>query len=379
MMRRLLAIISVPALALLPVAAEAGEWANLSSDKKAGKMVAPASVQQGQPAPDDRPKLYTSKKWGFAIPVPPGAEVVEREGTNQISMRSRKGYVINLQVGPKRAQIPLARMSSLLEAQYLGDGKPWSARGAENPAKVAGLAAYDVMYSGAGTQARVLVARGPVNDYVFIFIAPERVYRKLVAEFDWAIKNFQPNPQDVIQRHTAVQQVSPANPAAAQANNQRFAEPGYGYAINYPASWQLSKPAAMAAMFSGREGSSDYAAIIGVQNIAPPGARNPGEAAKRAFNQLKASLGNAVQDLQVIDDQAWTYARSGIRLIGRQLVVTYRHAGEIFQKQMIVVPRPTGSVAHVWSYTAPRAQYASLQPTAESMLRSWTILTDRRQ
>ncbi|MEK9726392.1 MAG: hypothetical protein VW405_23315, partial [Rhodospirillaceae bacterium] len=68
-----------------------------------------------------------------------------------------------------------------------------------------------------------------------------------------------------------------------------------------------------------------------------------------------------------------------IQLVGRQILVVYRHAGETFQKRMIVVPRPDGSVAHVWSFTAPRNDFAALAPAAEGMLRTWTILTDRRQ
>lgn len=253
-----------------------------------------------------------------------------------------------------------------------------------------GLPAHDVIYRGTGSKARVVVARGEVNDYVFIFIAPERVFPALEAEFDWSLTNFQPHaqdrPQGRVQAKAAPQPVTPAAPTPAMSPTmgkagtaQRFAEPGYGYAITYPAAWEMSKPAAMAAMFSGREGSPEYAAIIGIQNIAPPGAKNPGEAARRAFNQLKASLGNAVRNFQVIEDADWTYSRPGTTLIGRQLLVTYDHAGAQYQKRMIVVPRPTGPVAHVWSYTAPRAQYASLAPHAERMLRSWTILTEARK
>ena len=160
---------------------------------------------------------------------------------------------------------------------------------------------------------------------------------------------------------------------------KRFAEPGYGYTIEYPVAWEMSKPASMATMFSGREGTPDYAAIVGIQNIAPLGAKSPNEAAKRALNQLKASLGNAVRNFTVLEDRDWTYARRGTTLVGRQLLVSYKHAGVIFQKRIIVVPRSEGTVAHVWSYTAPRTQYVSLRPHAERILHSWTILSEVRK
>lgn len=376
MVRRFAAILSLPAAVLVASAADAGERTRPGNQKPLVTAAAPAA-KTAQPAPSaDKPRHYASAKLGFTAAVPPGAEVVERKGTNQISIRSRKGYVINIQVGPKRPEVPLARMSALLEAQYLGEGRPWSARGEERPLRAFGLPAHDVVYRGNGSKARVVVARGRVNDYVFIFIASERSFPALEVEFEWALANFQPDARDRIRGQAVVQKAAAAPMTATGTAAQRFAEPGYGYAINYPATWRMSKPASMTAMFSGREGSPEYAAVIGIQNIAPPGARNSDEAARRAFNQLKASLGNVVRNFRVLEDRDWTYSRNGAALVGRQLLAVYEHAGVQFQKRMIAVPRPRGSVAHVWSYTAPRSQYASLQPHAERMLRSWTILTE---
>ena len=75
--------------------------------------------------------------------------------------------------------------------------------------------------------------------------------------------------------------------SSGQTGAQRFAEPGYGYTIEYPNAWEMSKPASMATMFSGREGTPDYAAIVRIQNIAPLGAKSPSDAAKRALNQFR--------------------------------------------------------------------------------------------
>ena len=381
MVRRLVVILWLPVVVLLSTSVDASERAWLSTKKQATDASTDAKAAATLTGSTTKPRHYTNAKLGFTMAVPLGAEVAEREGTNQISVRSRKGYVINVQVGPKRPDVPLARMSTLLEPKYLGEGKPWSTRGEDRPMEVAGLPAHDVVYRGTGSKARVVVARGHVNDYVFIFIASERAFPPLEAEFRWALTNFQPHAQDRPQRTVQVKPVTLAPSAGPQAltGAQRFAEPGYGYTIEYPVAWKMSKPASMATMFSGREGTPDYAAIVGIQNIAPLGAKSPSEAAKRALNQLKASLGNAVRNFTVLEDRDWTYARRGTTLVGRQLLVSYKHAGVIFQKRMIVVPRFEGTVAHVWSYTAPRTQYVSLRPHAERILRSWTILSEARK
>lgn len=352
----------------LPQSSKSAEFARVAQVQKTPVSAEAMKAQQ----PTGRPHLYTHAKVGFTVAVPPSAEVVERKDADQISIRSRKGFVINLQTGPARPSIPLSRMSALLEAKYLGQGKPWSLRGADKPTRIGGMPAHEVLYEGAASRAKVVVARGAKRDYVFIFIAPETDFLKLSGEFDWVLTHFRPSAGDLS---------APGTPPEAMqaAAGQRFSEPGYGYVIEYPAAWEMSKPTAMAAMFSGREGTPEYAAIIGVQNIAPPGAQNAGESVKRTVNQLTSSLGNAVRGFRVVDDKAWTYVRGNLKLHGRQLFVVYTHAGESFKKRMIIIPRPDGSVSHVWSYTAPNRQFAALSPVAERMLHSWTILTDRRQ
>jgi len=401
MCRRFVTIAAVSlVLTGVPLSAESTEWARLAQVKKPA-LASNSTNQQAQPliqpvkrsplAPPEaaqprqgslarpvrrtappQPKAYTHPKVGYALVVPPGVEVVERKKGKQLSLRARKGYVINIQTGPKRPNIPLSRMSALLEEKYLGAGKPWAARGAENALQVGGLPAFNVLYEGSASKTRVVVARGDTNDYVMIFIAPERAFKKLEKEFEWILSNFRPGPKDLASptRHLS---------KAKTDSTQRFSEPGYGYVIDYPTDWEMTKPANMATMFSGREGTPAYSALIGVQNIAPPGANGPEEAAARAFNQLKSSLGNAVRRFTIVGDQAWTYRRGQTNLAGRLLEATYVHGRETFRKRIIVVARPNGTVAHVWSYTAPQRQFAVLQPFAERMLQSWTILTDGRQ
>ena len=108
MVRRLVAILWLPAVALLSTSVDASERAWLSTKKQATNASTDVKAAAALTGSTAKPRHYTNAKLGFTMAVPLGAEVVEREGTNQISVRSRKGYVINVQVGPKRLDVPLA-------------------------------------------------------------------------------------------------------------------------------------------------------------------------------------------------------------------------------------------------------------------------------
>lgn len=375
----------VPAMALtvalLPAAAFAQQQfpAQTQSARLAGGTAAtmPPTAQKQPMA-----QVFTHAELGFSVVAPPGAALSESANAKQMAIRSPKGFAVNVQAGAARPDIPLNRMSTLLETRYLGDGRPWTSRGQEKAITVAGLPAYEVHYSGTNSRARVVIARGALNDYVFIFMAPHHQFTKLGYEFDWMLQHFKPSPRDVAEAITKTPVPQPAKQMAAQQakatlmpSKRRFSDPGFGYEIDYPANWEINKPAEMAAMFSGPEGTPAYAAIIGVQNIQPAGATSGDEAALRALNQLKSSLGNAVRELKILSDSPWAYQRDGKRLVGRQVTVSYLHAGHRFRKQLIVIPRPSGTVAHVWSYTAPEPQFASFKPIAAEMLSSWRLLT----
>ena len=377
MLNRLVSTMAIAAV-LLPATVTAQQQSRQQINS-ARLGTAPAPVTMNAEPRQAKAQVFTDAKLGFTVVAPPGASIADNTQAKQVVIRSHKGFAVNIQAGATRPDVPLERMSALLETRYLGDGRPWSARGQEKSLRIAGLPAHEVDYSGSNSRARVVVARGPQNDYVFIFMAPHHQFVKLGYEFDWILQNFKPSPHDLTQARApqpvAVQPAALAMQARPANDRQRFSDPGFGYEIEYPADWEINKPAAMSAMFSGREGTPAYAAIIGVQNIQPAGAANGDEAAQRAFNQIKASLGNAVRDLKVLNEAPWTYQRDGRRLVGRQVSVSYVHAGHRFMKQMIVIPRPSGTVAHVWSYTAPEREFASFQPVAAAMLSSWRILT----
>ena len=155
-------------------------------------------------------QIYTHPKNGFVVIAPPGARISDKGGGQQISIRSNKGYAVNLQSGLARPDIPLARMSALLENKYLGDGKIWTARTKERRLLVAGLPAYETIYVGNSMRTRVIITRGNMHDYVFIFMAPNQLFEKLNHEFNWILDNFKTGNEDksaarqpILKKHTA--------------------------------------------------------------------------------------------------------------------------------------------------------------------------------
>ncbi len=326
--------------------------------------VIPGESQEQSAQEKAQPQIYTHPVAGFSIAVPPGVQLLERDEKNpQITIRSRKGYMISIQTGDARPEVALEKMPARLEAKYLGDGKPWSHKKAQKKRTIAGLPAIEGIYEGANTKARVDIIRGLRTDHVFIFFAASREYENLEHEFEWMLSHFLPGPDDI------------EKPVVTMSSDSSvFAEAGYGYSIRYPSEWIYSKPSHMTAMFSGTEGSPAFSALISVQNIAPTGAKDAEQAAQLALANLKASLARSVQKLQFLEDKPWAYVRGPHHLIGREITMSYTHAGQEFMKRVIVVPRPFQKLAHIWSYTAPVDIFKTYTDTANRMLHSWTIL-----
>jgi len=311
-------------------------------------------------------RVYTDPVSGFMIPVPPGAQLFERDEKNpQISIRSRKGYRVSIQSGPTRPEVSLKDMSLILEAKYLGKGKPWSQKEKQTFKKISGLTAIQSSYRGSNMRARVDIIRGRRTDHVFIFFAAEREYQNLEHEYVWMLANFKPGPDDILKPKVFV-----------KPDSLVFEEPGYGYSIQYPKDWIHMMPSRMTAMFSGAEGSAAYSAIVSVQNISPPQVQTSEDAARVALSELKLALQKSVLSLQVRYDRPWNYVRERFRLNGRELIVSYTHAGQNFLKNIIIVPRPFRKLAHIWSYTAPTEIFDTYRETANNMLLSWEILAE---
>lgn len=320
-------------------------------------------------------KTYLHPVRKFTLAIPPGAEVAERGKGPQVSIRSPKGFMINIQTGDANPKLTLPQMAAKLEALYLGAGRPWSQKVLARPTTVAGLESFETQYSGAGTRIKVVITRGLKTDFIFMFFAPKNTFDDMSREFEWTLVNFRPNPAD----HPATARISaPGGKVMAKASLKpnRFAEQGYGYSIQYPGEWVAAKPTSTTATFSGKEGTDAYQAVVSIQNVQPPGAKTPIKSMTAAFQELKDTLLKLAPDLVVIGEQPLTYKNGRLSLAGRQMVVTYTHSGERFRKWAVVLPRPQGTISHIWSYTAPDQSFNTFKPLVEAMLKSWTIKSE---
>lgn len=329
-----------------------------------------------KPAASGQVRAYLHPLRKFTLAIPPGAEVVERAETGEILIRSNEGFMINIQTKDAKPAVTIPQMLERLEAKYLGQGKAWSRKLSEQSSTVAGLDAYEAQYEGGNTRVRVVVARGLKTDFAFMFFAPLDAFDKLLPKFEWVLTNFEPNPTD----HPATAKAPPAasltTATAVQAGaapTKRFAESGYGYTIEYPGDWNLTKPSATTATFSGKEGSDAFFAIISIQNVQPPAAKTPRQAADTALADLKSMLKREAADLAFVGEQPLTLKTGRLSLEGQIIVVTYTIGGERYRKWALVMPRPTGTVAYIWSYTAPDKRFDAFRPIADAMLKSWTI------
>ncbi|NQU61726.1 MAG: hypothetical protein HQ512_11400 [Rhodospirillales bacterium] len=353
-----------------PETLSAGEFQLAQSKQVKSKSQQPP-ISNKPPAPKQI-ETYLHPVRKFILTIPKGADITEKGSPAQLSIVSRKGFLINVQTGDTNPSMTLRQMAGRLEEKYLGQGKPWGRKIIERVGIVAGLEGFETQYEGAGTRVKVVFARGVKTDFVFMFFAPQDNFIKLEPEFKWLLLNFQPNPaeQPVVKasRPQIKQKASKGPPKP-----KRFAEPGYGYTIQYPGDWEAAKPTPTTATFSGRQGTDAFQVVVSIQNVQPPTAKTPAEAVATALADLKSSLKKDASEVSIIGEKPLIYKNGQISLSGIQLVVIYTFAGERYRKWALVLPRPTGTVAHIWSYTAPDKGFKSFRPLVDAMLKSWTI------
>ena len=387
--RRLFLLGGALAAGVLAAAAAAADEATSPMPSSAGGY---ARLDPSTGGDAGRPKTFASEARGFVMPVPPGAKVEAREGGAQVAVQSRRGYAVNLQTADANPDVPLKSMIGRLDDRYLGEGRPWSAKVLQRETRVHGMPAMEAVYAGGSTKVRAVIARGAETDFVFLFFAPATMFEQFDSEFTWILENFRPAEPELAGLAAPESKPAPLHsgevPAALATGRpapepqqtaaapapavRRFDDPGFGYVMEYPDEWVVEKAQAFTTLFSGRKGTPAYDAIVSVQNVrAGEGVENAG--AEAVLRSLKEQLGSGTRGLKIVGEKAVTYDRDGHRLEGRQFVADYEHGGRAFRKWTLVVPRPGGDVAHVWSYTAPLEFFETYRPVAEGMLRSWTI------
>ena len=325
---------------------------------------------------------YVDPHGRFTMMVPPGAQVVDTEGKIAVGIQSRKGYAISIQTGRADPKLGLDQLVARFESTNVGPTKRWPLKVSQQAINVGRLPAYDAVYEGNRSRVRMVVARGRNTNFVFIFQSSPAHFAKLVREFEWLLANFRPAPVELGEQpkrqdgtvqagmESLVKQPAPPPPPMAP---RRFADPEYGFSMEYPVDWVSIKASATAVWFGGREGTEAYNATVSVQNVQPAKAKDPADAAERVLEDLRKQLETGAYDVQYLGEGPFSYMRGGFALDGHQFLVVYAVGNNRFKQWTVVLPRPRGTVAHVWTYRTPEPLFNLFRPTAETMLKGWRI------
>lgn len=333
------------------------------------------SEAQAAPAPN---QVYEHPQRKYAVTVPAGARIREPGDTVDIAIDSDKGYGVILQTSDAGPETTISETAATLESAYLGPGKAWERKISQEVSLIAGMVAFSGQYEGEGARYHVVITRGPVNAYTFIFRARSEAFDKLNPEFQWILNAFRMAPGDMPPTPAAPKPAGPA-PAVQKAALdpspavRRFAEHRLGYAIEYDPDWVLERPTAEAIMLSGREGTDAFYATVSIQNVAPPDAETAVQAASLAMDQIRAQFEKQAKDVNFERQGPYIYKKDEVFLLGQEFAVSYSLGKQAYRQWSVVVPRPEGRVAYIWSYRAPAEQFARHMKTAERILASWAI------
>ncbi|NQV47062.1 MAG: hypothetical protein HQ504_04695 [Rhodospirillaceae bacterium] len=314
--------------------------------------------------------LYKHPQTGYFITIPPGAQVEDRGENRGIVINSRNGFLISVQTGPTKSTISLKGMLAKLEQQYLGPGKKWSIKHEEQPAILAGLPAITALYDGSGTRIRVIIGRGKQLDYVVIFFAAIAKFENMRKDFTWMMESFRPAEGDLPDALKTTEGDGLQQMVAG--NVRRYAAPGGGYSIEYPATWITERNGDHSVVFSGNKSTPAYFATISIQNVE----NNNSDAIKSVAaiaTDMKLQITKADPKAIFSNDSRYIYSRGNVSLPGFQFTSSYTQNKQKYRQWTVVVARDGDKVAHVWSYAAPEDRFDRFGAIAGKMLDSWMI------
>ena len=316
---------------------------------------------------------YNSPSKLYGIAIPPNAKA-QQLSNNTLMIQSQNGYKVRLQTGAVNSKFDLNAMAAKLESLYLGEDKTWRSKLAHTATSISGLDAVTMIYEGSKIRSKAVIARGTKDDFVLIFTAPSDTFNDQVRDFDWMLANFRPAASEVkVSRAEKRPNKSPAPLSTMPDDVSRFAERAFGYSVAYPGDWTVTRLSPAAVLISGKEGTQAYYATVGIQNIQPPSATGPQQAMAAVLAGLKTELLAKARDVRYFDEGAVAYEKQGLRLKAHQFVVSYEDGGRRYKQWTMIVPRPSGTVIHVWSYRSPEKQFDIFRPIADAIRQSWRI------
>ena len=90
---------------------------------------------------------------------------------------------------------------------------------------------------------------------------------------------------------------------------------------------------------------------------------------------MKNEKANAAQP--IVERQApFRLAKAGV---GFQAVVQFNGDNKRLSQWAVIIPRLSGTIIHVWTFTAPLETFDQSMPFARAILDSWTLTPDEKE
>lgn len=356
-------------------------------------ILACTAVAGGAAAQSPNGEIYTHPSRGYSVTIPDKAQIRHPEGNVDIAIDSDKGFGVILQSADAGPNTSISELAAILEAAYLGPDKAWERKVGQEISLVSGLVAFNGYYEGGGASYRVVITRGQDSTYTFVFRSRTDAFNDLATDFDEILLNFRPSPGDlpaapapaISQKTTSPESANREEESETAALPQaqhpvetgpaipKFNEPSLGYSVEFDPGWILERPSSDAVMFSGPEGTDSFYATVSIQNVAPPSAETAVQAASLIMDEIRAQFEKDASGVVFEREAPYVFRKDDVLLLGREFVVDYVLNDERFRQWTVVVPRPEGRVAYIWSYRAPSRSFQQYLPVARDMLSSWAI------
>ncbi len=153
-----------------------------------------------------------------------------------------------------------------------------------------------------------------------------------------------------------------------------FAQPGFGYTIDYPANWVAERPADYTVRFTGRTGTPAARVVFSIQNVASTAIGGRFTDPSALLDNLKCQLATSAPDICIYQGPPFTLVDvSGGGLSGPQIIVEYKSKDDIYKKGIAVVPHSSGDVFYVAMYTTLRGDYERFKSIVDDMVATWRI------
>lgn len=176
---------------------------------------------------------------------------------------------------------------------------------------------------------------------------------------------------------------APASIPPAQA--APFAEPLYGYTLEYPDGWRLEKTEGYTVIFRPPVGEAEEVVSVSIQNRKapePPAAKpekgkkdpkaTPATSATQAAQEMATryvtEVRNGAQAVVVQREAPFRWGTEDSVILGRQAVVDFLLDGVPLRQWAVFLPNPGAPVMHVWILTAPQDSFDRTLPAARQII-----------